>query len=205
MKFTKKYLLIFLFNKNKYLFCAIISIVKIKRLTILKANQKGMAIMEFKQLVHQLISISVIHRFIITKSALSAGLYYGQPNMLQYIKSNEECTQKEIADALYISPPSVATSLKRMEKAALITRTADVTDPRKKRISITQKGKSALSEFEAICKTTDEKMFKGFSKDDLAQLHLLLTRLHNNLDSESLSKKELHDLLCSEKGENENA
>ncbi len=156
-------------------------------------------------MVHQLISISVIHRFLITKSALSVGLYYGQPNMLQYIKANGGCTQKELANALYISPPSAATSLKRMEKSLLITRTADAVDPRKKRISITEKGISALDEFTKICESTDKKMFNGFSDDDIETLNHLLTRLHSNLDSESLSKKEIQEFLCQKKGENENA
>ncbi len=160
--------------------------------------------MELKEIVHQLISISVIHRFIITKSALSAGLYYGQPNMLQYITAHEGCTQKELAKALYISPPSAATSLKRMEKAELITRVADCDDPRKKRISITDKGISALNDFTKMCVSTDEKMFRGFSDKDIETLNELLTRLHKNLDSENYSKKEICEILHPEEGENNN-
>ena len=76
--------------------------------------------MELRELVHQLISLSVIHRCRITKNASSVGLYWGQPMLLEYVLEHDTCTQAEIAKALYISPPSVATSLKRMEKAGLI-------------------------------------------------------------------------------------
>lgn len=161
--------------------------------------------MELRQLVHELILISVIHRYHITKSALSVGLYFGQPNMLEFILEHDACSQKELATALHISPASAAISLKRMEKAELITRTPDDKDPRKNHISVTVKGKNALSEFRKICDTTDENMFRGFSAEDREELHRLLSRLHENLDSQSLSKEEVCEFLnnSTPKGEND--
>ncbi len=161
--------------------------------------------MELRELVRELISISVIHRYHITKSALSVGLYFGQPNMLEYVIEHDACSQKEIAAAVHITPASATISLKRMEKAELITRRADEKDPRKKHISVTDKGKNALKEFRKICDTTDENMFKGFSSEERDTLHKLLLRLHKNLDSESLSRKEICDLLkeATPKGEKE--
>lgn len=161
--------------------------------------------MELRQLVHELILISVIHRYHITKSALSVGLYFGQPNMLEFILEHDACSQKELATALHISPASAAISLKRMEKAELITRTPDDKDPRKNHISVTAKGKNALSEFRKICDTTDENMFRGFSAEDREELHRLLSRLHENLDSQSLSKEEVCEFLnnSTPKGEND--
>lgn len=161
--------------------------------------------MELRELVHELISISVIHRYHITKSALSVGLYFGQPNMLEFILEHDACSQKELAVAMHISPASAAISLKRMEKAELITRTPDDKDPRKNHISVTEKGKSALSEFRKICDTTDENMFSGFSAEEREELHRLLSRLHENLDSQSLSKEEVCEFLnnSTPKGEND--
>lgn len=156
--------------------------------------------MELRELVYQFISISVIHRCRITKSASGAGLYFGQPQMLDYIIKNNNCTQKELAHALHISPASVATSLKRIEKAGLVTRTPDKTDCRKNLISATQKGVNALAEFHKICDTTDKEMFRGFTPEDMETLHGLLSRLHENLDSKSFTKEEINRIL-SEKGE----
>lgn len=161
--------------------------------------------MELRELVHELISISVIHRYHITKSALSVGLYFGQPNMLDFILEHDACSQKELAVAMHISPASAAISLKRMEKAELITRTPDDKDPRKNHISVTEKGKNALSEFRKICDTTDKNMFSGFSAEEREELHRLLSRLHENLDSQSLSKEEVCEFLnnSTPKGEND--
>ncbi len=159
--------------------------------------------MDLRELVHQLISISVIHRCRITKSASSVGLYFGQPVILEYVKSNDLCSQKELATAVHISPASAAISLKRIEKAGFLTRKPDEKDPRKKLLSITPKGEKALLEFYKICDTTDKEMFKGFSDEEKETLHKLLLRLHENLDSKSYTREEIDELLNKPKGENE--
>lgn len=162
--------------------------------------------MELRELVRQFITISVIHRCQISRSASKVGLYFGQPAILQYITENSGCTQKDVADACHISPASAAVSLKRIEKAGLITRTPDTEDSRKNHLHITPVGEEALKQFRKICDTTDKEMFKGFTQDDLDTLHTLLTRLNENLDSKSFSPEEINTLLKqSEKGDTEDA
>ena len=100
--------------------------------------------MELRKLVCELISISAIHRYRITKSASSVGLYFGQPMILDYVLQHDACTQKELAEAMHISAASIAVSIKRIEKAGLITRTPDETDSRKNHLSVTQKGQGRL-------------------------------------------------------------
>ena len=151
--------------------------------------------MELKQLVHELISISVIHRCRITKSASKVGLYFGQPMIIEYILSHDKCTQKELAKALHISPASAATSLKRIEKAGFIIRKQDKNDSRKNHLSVTEKGVQALNNFRKICNTTDEEMFRGFSEAERETLHELLKRLHKNLDSDSFTAEEIGSLM----------
>lgn len=151
--------------------------------------------MNLRNLVCELISISVIHRYRISNSASKAGLYFGQPRILEYILENDSCTQKDVANAMYISPASAAVTLKRIEKAGLITRIPDKCDSRKNHLSVTQKGVDALKEFRKICDATDEDMFKGFSEEERETLHNLLTRLHKNLDSENVTKEEISEFL----------
>ncbi len=161
--------------------------------------------MELRELVRQFISISVIHRCQISRSASKVGLYFGQPSILQYIIDNSGCTQKDVADACHISPASAAVSLKRIEKAGLITRTPDTADNRKNHLYVTPKGEDALMQFRKICDTTDKEMFKGFTQEELDTLHSLLTRLNDNLGSKSFSPEEINAILKqSEKGDTEN-
>lgn len=143
--------------------------------------------MDYREMVHKLISTSLIHRYHITKSAQKAGLYYGQPMILEYIKNHNLCTQKELADSLHISPASVATSIKRLEKSGFVKRSADKADIRKNRLDLTEEGLKTLTEFRSICNETDEKMFKDFSEEECELLCNFLQRLYNNLDTEKLT------------------
>ena len=159
--------------------------------------------MELRKLVCELISISAIHRYRITKSASSVGLYFGQPMILDYVLQHDACTQKELAEAMHISAASIAVSIKRIEKAGLITRTPDETDSRKNHLSVTQKGKDAFMEFRKICDETDEAMFRDFTPEERETLHRLLVRLHNNLDSEKLTREEISKVLNKEAFDND--
>lgn len=159
--------------------------------------------MELRKLVCELISISAIHRYRITKSASSVGLYFGQPMILDYVLQHDACTQKELAEAMHISAASIAVSIKRIEKAGLITRTPDETDSRKNHLSVTQKGKEAFMEFRKICDATDEAMFRDFTPEERETLHRLLVRLHNNLDSEKLTREEIRKILNKEAFDND--
>lgn len=143
--------------------------------------------MNYRETVHKLISTSLIHRYHITKSAQKAGLYYGQPMILDYVKDHNLCTQKELADSLHISPASVATSIKRLEKSGFVKRSTDKADVRKNRLSLTDEGLDILKEFRNICDKTDKEMFKGFSEDECELLCNFLQRLYNNLDTENLT------------------
>ncbi len=143
--------------------------------------------MNYREMVHKLISTSLIHRYHITKAAQKAGLYYGQPMILEYIKEHNLCTQKELADSLHISPASVATSIKRLEKSGYVQRSTDKEDVRKNRLSLTDDGLNILTEFRNICDETDKEMFKGFSEEECELLCNFLQRLYNNLDTENLT------------------
>lgn len=147
--------------------------------------------MDYREMVHKLISTSLIHRYHITKAAQKTGLYYGQPMILEYIKKNKLCTQKELADSLHISPASVATSIKRLEKSGFVSRATDSKDIRKNRLSLTESGEEILNNFRSVCDETDKKMFEGFSKEECEILCGLLERLYSNLDTENLSSCQL--------------
>ena len=147
--------------------------------------------MEYREMVHKLISTSLVHRCHITKAAQKAGLYYGQPMILEYIDDNPRCTQKELADSLHISPASVATSIKRLEKSGFVTRTTDKSDVRKNRLSLTDSGTDVLNEFRRISDETDKEMFKGFSPQECEMLCNYLERLYSNLNAEKLTNCQL--------------
>ncbi len=145
--------------------------------------------MDYRKLVHRLIGVSMAHRYHISKNARKAGLYFGQHVILDYITKHNGCTQIDLANALFISAPSVATSLKRLEKSGSIRREEDSADARKKHIYITPQGQKLIESFRAICDETDSRMFSGFSQEDCLTLKALLDRLYTNLDGDRIRKE----------------
>lgn len=159
--------------------------------------------MDNRSLVHEIITLNVTHRYRVGKAASSLGLYFGQPAILEFILQNKYCTQKELAEHLHISPPSVATTLKRMEKAGFIKRIEDESDTRKKRLAVTEKGENALHKFRKLCSETDSQLFVGFSENEKEQLMSYLKRLNGNIADSDLSRDNLKNIMKTQIKESE--
>ncbi|MBR2876217.1 MAG: MarR family transcriptional regulator [Clostridia bacterium] len=151
--------------------------------------------MNNRSLVHEIITLNVTHRYRVGKAASSLGLYFGQPAIIEYVSANNGCTQKELAEHLHISPPSVATTLKRMEKSGFIKRIEDKNDSRKKSLTVTEKGSSALKDFRKLCEETDSQLFVGFSEEEKEQLMSYLKRLNENIADSELSCEDYKKIL----------
>ena len=121
------------------------------------------------------------HRSIIDGKFRENGLYFGQPPILKYLSEHKNATQKEIADFLHISAPSVATSLKRMEEAGLVVRLENKKDARCNTLKLTQKGKE-LSDFaDNMFLCVDSATYKGFTDEEIDTLISFLERMNENL------------------------
>lgn len=156
-----------------------------------------------RDIIFQLNTLSCLHRYYISKVANSMGVYRGQPQIMDYLIKNGEVTQREIADYLRVSPASVAVSIKRMAKAGLLEKTADENDLRFNKIKITQKGvdieHACREEFDKI----DNRMFNGFSDNEMEQFESFLKRINENLSGDKVSREEMFDILEKEQKRNE--
>ena len=155
--------------------------------------------MNLRCIIGRMNKLNLVHRILIHRLAVKNELYFGQFPILEYVNSHDNCTQKDIADYLQISPPSIATSIKRMQKAGFLYKVNDENDLRCNRISITQKGlmafKTCKDDFNAI----DEQMFKGFSTEELEQLYSFFGRIHDNLCFDEFKDKTIFSLIGEEK------
>ncbi len=119
------------------------------------------------------------------------GIYLGQPPILKYLSENKNATQREIADFLHISVPSVATSLKRMEEAGLVTRLEDKKDARRQIVRLTKKGKELFEYAENTFMYVDNIAYQGFTEKELDMLVAFLERMNNNLTAISKEDKDV--------------
>ncbi len=121
------------------------------------------------------------HRNIIDKKFRENGIYFGQPPILKYLSENDNATQKEIADFLHVSPPSVATSLKRMEESGLVVRVADKKDARRNNLKLTEKGEKLSEYADSLFLNMDEATFLDFTDEEIETLIKFLERMNKNL------------------------
>ena len=90
-------------------------------------------------------------------------------------------TQKELAVLLHIAPPTIAASLKCLERQGYVARRTDERDSRRNRISITQKGRDALGSGMRAFQQVDDAMFRGFTRSEREQVQAFHRRMLENL------------------------
>mgnify|MGYP000854515500 CR=1 FL=1 len=102
---------------------------------------------------------------------------------LRYKTKDMKASQKELGDAIGISPPTVAISVKRMEKAGLLCKVPDERDLRRNVITLTKKGMSYIEECSGIFDKIDKGVFEGFSELEREQLKRFYLRMIKNLEA----------------------
>ena len=141
------------------------------------------------EIIDRMNKLNLIHRMNIQTEAYKNGLYLGQLPILEYVRKNNKCTQREVANFLKISPPSVATSIKRMQKAGLIEKETDETDQRYSRLSITEKGTLIAKKCRKQYDCVDAQLFAGFDEKECETLYKFFGRMIKNIskDAEDIS------------------
>ena len=149
----------------------------------------------YKEAVKKMVRVTLLHRYAISTSLSGTKLYRGQPEILEYLREHGDCSQRDLADFLGISPASIATSIKRMSKAGLIERTEDEKDRRINRLRLTEKGKEVFLAGKEECDRIDSVMFSGFSEKEIADFSDMLSRIAKNLSPSGISEKEVIDIM----------
>lgn len=130
-----------------------------------------------KELVGMLENFHLLRKIAVKRFTDSSPLHFGQVAIMRTIERNENCTQATIAQELNVTPASVATSTKRLQRAGMITKTVDSDNLRCKRLALTDQGREAISHHIGLFEDYDRLIFKDFSEDDKAKLMEYLERI----------------------------
>lgn len=149
----------------------------------------------YKEAVKKMCRVTLLHRYAISTSLSGMKLYRGQPEILEYLDEHGDCSQRELADFLGVTPASIATSLKRMSKSGFIERTSDENDRRINRLRLTEKGMEILLAGRNECDRVDKAMFNGFSDEEISSFTDMLSRIAENLSPDGISDKELFNMI----------
>ncbi|SEO64081.1 DNA-binding transcriptional regulator, MarR family [Amphibacillus marinus] len=94
-----------------------------------------------------------------------------------------EVNQKDIETHFRLTNPTVTGLLNRLEEKGFVVRVKSEVDARQKYIHLTKNGISVLKRFKNHKEFLDEKIFKGFKKEDKAdmldKMHVILENLKN--------------------------
>jgi DNA-binding MarR family transcriptional regulator len=94
---------------------------------------------------------------------------------------DEPVNQLAVVKQTHLTAPTVSVALRNMEEQGLIKREQNPDDLRETKVRITEKGEDFERFIKGSISETEEKMFDGFSDDEIAVLHGFLTRIKNNL------------------------
>ena len=79
-------------------------------------------------------------QFLLRMSSADKGGGFGRAGVLRVLGKHEGISQRELAEFLHLSPPTVTTMLQKMEQDGLIERWGDEADQRVTRIRLTEQG-----------------------------------------------------------------
>lgn len=135
-----------------------------------------------------------IHMNVVQAELSTRGLADVGAPMLLYILDHhgdhgEIASQRELAQALRVSPATVATSLKSLERLGYVEKRVDENDARRNNVLITQKGKVAVRQCFSVFQQIDRRMMEGFTVQEQEELDRLHRKMLDNLCGENEREK----------------
>lgn len=125
--------------------------------------------------------ISLLHRLRVQSLLADTGVWGSQIPILLHVERNPGCTQTDIAEHLGVSSPSIATSIKRLQKAGMLEKRADEADMRCNHIELTERGHTTVARGQACYDQVVRRMLQDFTTSEVDALSSLLARLEENL------------------------
>ena len=102
-----------------------------------------------------------------------------QAETLFFIASKQKSQMKEIAEHLYITPPSATSMINKLEKNNLIRRTKDSKDRRSVYIELTSTGKKFIKKLNKEIESHMTMMLSPLNEEDKKNLINIYSKLFN--------------------------
>lgn len=121
------------------------------------------------------------HRQLIGRRLAEAGLHPGQAMCLREIAHSDGITQRDLAERLNVTRPTVTVMIKKMERAGLVERHVDQADQRFTHIHLTEKAARIHDDMHEAFGEIVDTMVKDISEEDQQRLVDLLGRMTQNM------------------------
>ena len=118
-----------------------------------------------------------LHRQLMRRTLGGHGTHPGQGICLHLIAAHGHSTQRDLADALHLSRPTVSKMLQAMERSGLVERRPDESDQRLTRVELTAAGRSLEEELRVVTARLVNETIGALPEDDRRELARLLGEL----------------------------
>lgn len=110
----------------------------------------------------------------------------GQPKVLRYIQSHENCKLKDIAKECDVESATVSKILNNLEEKGMLTKAINPHNKRAYQLNLTEEGKKALEKWDAHCLEVEQISLEGFSDEEKQQFQDYLCRMYTNLTGKEI-------------------
>jgi len=124
-----------------------------------------------------------LHHRVVERRIDGMGVHHSQHRLLMRLSClGHSASQKELADAMDVSPACVARMLKPLTAAGLVEK-AGGADGRCNEISVSDAGMRLVEDSRAVFRQIGEQMFEGLTEGELQALGAMLDKLKGNLSN----------------------
>ena len=146
--------------------------------------------------IDRLVRTMRLHHRVVERRIDGLGVHHSQHRMLMRLSFlGKSASQKDLADALDVSPACVARALKPLSAAGLVEK-AEGSDGRCNAVSVSDAGRRLVEDSKAVFRDIDGRMFQGVTDAERDALYSVLRRLQENL-----IEMEGRDPACGERRE----
>lgn len=104
-----------------------------------------------------------------------------QAGILFSLKCWGELSQKQLAEKVGITPPSMTVAIRKMEEIGYVVRKHDENDQRVIKIQLASKGEECIEGVRKVILDMEEIVYQGISREEILLMQRLLTEMKNNL------------------------
>ncbi len=128
--------------------------------------------------MHQLMHLSRYHAVLRMEDM---ELNPSQAGILFILNSHGRLSQRQLAQKIGITPPSMTVTLRKLEELRFIHKEPDEKDQRIIRIRLSEAGKECIEKLKSIMDEMEEILYQGFSVEEKLLFRRLLLAMRENL------------------------
>jgi len=144
-------------------------------------------------LMHQLMHLSRYHA---VRRMENLNLNPSQAGILFILNSHGRLSQRQLAEKIGITPPSMTVTLRKLEELGYIRKEPDECDQRILRICLSEAGQDCIGRLESVMEEMEKILYQGFTLEErLLFRRLLLAMRENMLESKDFKGMDFKSIL----------